>query len=152
MSREQRRGARGPPQRTLKPPPDGVEFRRKRSLTGLPIFSPSFEESAVTSAFLFSHPGLMQSFSYIFVLVRSLHSTPQFSHLNFLTQVFFSPRFDTIVLLYFCPGASLKKAQSRRPSYFLTQATLYLASNTMDRVSFSWFSDHAESTVIFLPR
>ncbi|CAL9154572.1 unnamed protein product [Musa hybrid cultivar] len=40
MSREQRRGARRPMQRTLKPPPDGVEFRRKRSLTGLPIFSP----------------------------------------------------------------------------------------------------------------
>ncbi|RRT76691.1 hypothetical protein B296_00025039 [Ensete ventricosum] len=36
------RGARGPTQRTLKPPPDRVGFPRKRSFAGLPLFSPSW--------------------------------------------------------------------------------------------------------------
>ncbi|RZR87629.1 hypothetical protein BHM03_00015082 [Ensete ventricosum] len=84
------RGARGPTQRTLKPPPDGVGFPRKRSLAGLPLFSPSWSWTRHW-------------------MHAAKHILPM-------------------------------------------QATLCLASNAMDPVSFSWFSDHAESTVIFLPR
>ncbi|CAL9108578.1 unnamed protein product [Musa textilis] len=142
MSRERWRGAR------LKPPPDGVEFRRKRRLAGLPLFSPRFD--AIDSVFIYTPTNAACLSTQKISILRDIQILGQFCY-SFSCLVLASVITDVTVRLLFCIKVTMVWEWSLYFIILPMQATLYLASNTMDRVS-SWFSDHAESTVIFLPR